>query len=119
MDRDRPGGPILRLYWQVLETPSTDLVVFVHLVDGQGQLVAQFDAPPLEGRLPTSHWPAGTILIDRHKIWLPEDLESGQYRFLIGLYERETGNRLAVAPESGAEEHYVSNALVIPLHMPP
>jgi hypothetical protein len=114
-----PGGPLLRLYWQVLETPSTDLVAFAHLVDEQGQLVAQFDGPPLEALLPTSRWPAGAFFIDRRKIWLPEDLESGEYRFLIGLYERETGNRLAVAPESGAEDHYLSDAVIIPLHIPP
>jgi hypothetical protein len=113
-----PGGPVLRLYWQILERPTTDLVAFVHLVDERGQLVAQYDAPPLEGLSPTSQWPAGSVLIDRRKIWLPEELESGQYHFLIGLYERGTGNRLSVAPEAGAQEHYANDALLIPLHIP-
>jgi hypothetical protein len=113
-----PGGPILRLYWQVMEKPSTDLVAFVHLLNGEGQLAAQFDAPPLDALLPTSQWPAGALLIDRRKIWLPDELESGQYSFLIGLYDRETGRRLSVTPEAGAEDHFVDNALLIPLHVP-
>jgi hypothetical protein len=114
-----PGGPILRLYWQVLQPPRTDLVTFVHLLDEQGQRVAQFDAPPMEGLLPTSQWPARALLIDQHKIWLPEDLESGQYRFLVGLYDRRTGDRLGIVPEVSTEGHFEENALIVPLYVPP
>jgi hypothetical protein len=113
-----PGGPVLRLYWQVERTPPADWVTFVHLVDGKGQLVAQFDGPPLDGLLPTSQWPARSLMIDRHKIVLPEDLPPGQYRFLVGLYERDTNQRLKVKPEAGEQEHFADDALIVPLDVP-
>jgi len=114
-----PGGPILRLYWEARQTPPGGLVTFIHLLDDQGQLVAQFDGPPLEGLLPTDQWPVRSLLIDRRKLYLPDDLVSGQYRFLIGLYERSSGTRLAIQPEAGAGGHFVGEALVVPLFVPP
>ena len=113
-----PGGPVLRLYWNVRQTPLADLVTFVHLVDEEGQIVTQFDGPPLEGLLPTSQWPAGALLIDRRKISLPDDLASGSYRLLVGLYEPLSGQRLPVQPEAGASDHFAADALVIPLDVP-
>jgi hypothetical protein len=113
-----PGGPILRLYWEVLETPGIDYQTFVHLVNEGEQMVAQFDGPPLHGLLNTSQWPAGSLLIDRRKIDLPENLAGGNYRFLVGLYERDTGTRLPVRPEAGSEDHFTGDALSIPLHVP-
>jgi hypothetical protein len=114
-----PGGPVLRLYWEVLETPTTDQVTFVHLLDEQGERVAQFDGPPLEGLLPTSQWPAGSLLVDRRKLELPEGLKAGDYRFLAGLYEQDTGKRWSIQPEAGAEGHFADDALIIPFYVPP
>jgi len=113
-----PGGPILRLYWQVQQTPAADLATFVHLLDEGDQIAAQFDAPPLAGLLPTSQWPAGALMIDRRKLPLPEDLASGQYRFLVGLYDPSSGQRLPVQPQGGADDHFVDDGLIIPLYVP-
>jgi hypothetical protein len=49
---------------------------------------------------------------------LPEDLPSGLYRFKVGLYERDTEQRLKVVPDAGAEAHYEGDALVVPLDVP-
>ncbi len=114
-----PGGPILCLYWQVQQTPPAGLVTFIHLLDEQGQMVAQFDGPPLEGLLPTDRWPARSLIIDRRKLRLADDLAAGHYRFLIGLYERESGQRLAVQPEAAEGEQWTDDALVVPLYVPP
>jgi hypothetical protein len=113
-----PGGPILRLYWEVLETPGADYVTFVHLLGQDGQMIAQFDGPPLNGLLPTSQWAPGSLLVDRRKIDLPEDLEGGDHVFLVGLYERDTGTRLSIQPEAGSEEHFEGDALRVPLYVP-
>jgi len=93
-------------------------VTFVHLLDEGDQIVAQFDAPPLAGLLPTSQWPPGALLIDRRKIPLPDALESGPYRLLVGLYEPTSGRRLPVQPQGGADDHFVDDGLVIPLYVP-
>lgn len=114
-----PGGPILRLFWEVEHTPGLALTTFVHLVDDQRTLVAQFDAPPLQGLLPTTQWPAGALLIDRQKLVLPEGLDSGQYRLLVGLYDPDTGARLPVQPEGDVSEHFDQDALIVPLYVPP
>ncbi len=113
-----PGGPILRLFWEVARTPGTDLKTFVHLVDEQGALAAQFDSLPLQGMLSTTQWPAGARLIDRQKLALPEDLPSGPYRLLVGLYDPETSVRLEVRPGGGNAEHFQPDALVIPFVVP-
>ncbi len=115
-----PDGPILRLYWEVLETPPEDLVTFVHLLDGQGRRVAQCDGPPLEGLLPTSRWAAGSLLIDRRQLPLPDGLAGGAYRLLVGLYDPATVRRLPVEPEAGAAEYFsADDALVISFEIPP
>jgi hypothetical protein len=113
-----PGGPILRLYWEVVEVPPAGLVTFVHLVDEDDQLVAQFDGPPLEGLLATEQWPVGSLMIDRRKLELPYDLAGGQYRILVGLYARDTERRLPIEPEPGVEG-YSGDALIVPLYVPP
>jgi 4-amino-4-deoxy-L-arabinose transferase-like glycosyltransferase len=46
--------------WDVRAVPPADYVAFVHLLDGQGNLVAQVDAPPGGADLPpTSVWQPG------------------------------------------------------------
>ena len=51
-----PGQPLgVTLVWQALRPPDADYVVFVHLMDATGKLVAQSDATPA-GDYPTSRW---------------------------------------------------------------
>ncbi len=77
---------IVTLFWQVFSTPPADLTVFVHLLDEQGQLVAQFDGPPGGGSLPTSSWSPGQLWMDSYPILLPHDLPAGQYQIRVGMY---------------------------------
>ena len=87
------------LRWSSAEAMDTDYTVFVHLVGpGEGEeVIAQGDSPPLGGRWPTSLWLPGVSLQDPHTIPLPEDLPSGTYRLLVGLYDPDTGERLPVS----------------------
>jgi hypothetical protein len=118
-----PAGPILRLYWEVRPLPPQTtvpaLTTFVHLLNEDGQIVAQFDGPPLDGVLPTSHWPTGALLIDRRPLRLPGGLKPGNYTLLVGFYEPTTMQRVVVRPQAGAEDHYTpENALKIGLYLP-
>ena len=57
------------------------------------QNVAQKDTPPARGRYPTSLWDPGEIIID--EISLPLDnVSSGRYTPVVGLYNLTTGERL-------------------------
>jgi hypothetical protein len=108
------GGPVLRLYWEVLQTPPADYATFLHVLDGEGNLLAQFDAPPLQGLVPTSQWPGSSLMIDRHKLWLAPDLPEPE-TLRVGLYDPDTGARLAISADAGAAEHFdADDALIVP-----
>ncbi len=83
----------IELHWFVAQTPSTDYTVFVHVLNAQGQLVAQSDLQPGSGFAPTSQWQPNSTVIDRHGIVLPATLPAGTYQIVIGLYD-STGTRL-------------------------
>jgi hypothetical protein len=83
----KPGDPIcLELQWSTTAQLPTDYTVFVHVIDQNGQLVAQSDLQPGGGYAPTSSWPIGQPITDRHGVVLPQTLTPGAYQIVIGLY---------------------------------
>ena len=99
----RPGDPLAAtLYWQADSPVGDALVVFVHLLDNNGQLIANHDGPPANGRFPTQAWQPGMTIPDTHSIPLPADLPPGQYELRAGLYYPETGTRLPLEFMDGA-----------------
>jgi hypothetical protein len=82
----------LRMSWQAMTNVTRDYSLFVHIVDERGESIPTQDGPPVP-ELVTSTWMAGYPLA--HTITLPE-LSPGQYSVYIGLYDTETGDRLAV-----------------------
>lgn len=88
----------VRLVWSAEESMKENVTAFVHLVDGEGQLVAQADGDPLAGSLPFGQWPAGLMVEDvRH-------VETGDpnVTLYVGLYHRPTGERLLATSSSGS-----------------
>jgi len=85
----------VRPTWRVEAAPGRDYTVFVHALDGLGRIVAQGDAPPLDGGYPTSLWEPGEVIVDRYVLALPAGT-SGRLRLLLGLYRPDTGERLPV-----------------------
>jgi uncharacterized membrane protein len=72
-----------------------DLTVFVHLLDEDGDRVAQGDGVPgYLGTLPTTVWEPGAAVLDRHVVSLPAKLTSGRYSLRIGWYDPVSGERL-------------------------
>jgi hypothetical protein len=82
--------------WQVLTAPPSDLAVFLHLLDGDGNLVAQGDALTALADTLCSE----DVFVQRHGIALPLDALSGSYRLATGLYVRG-GERLALDAGTG------------------
>jgi hypothetical protein len=107
-----PGGAIgLELLWQADDPDGRDYTVFIHLMDAAGEVVAQADAPPRQGRYPTSIWEAGERVIDLKIIDIPPDAVPGEYTILSGLYDPATGVRL---PAYGADgSRYANDAAVL------
>lgn len=90
-----PGGPLaIALYWEATAPDGRAYTVFVHLLNKDGELVAQSDGPPRAGTYPTSIWDAGERVVDERVLVLPPDLPAGRYRLLAGLYDPATGTRL-------------------------
>ncbi len=72
------------VWWQALDEITADYTVFLHHVDDDGQLLAQADRPPTNGRFPTTSWRTGEVVKDTHPFAVP----SGS-RLAIGLYTAE------------------------------
>ena len=94
---------LLTLRWQAQKPVGGDLKVFAHLVDGDGQIVAQRDSQPLSGRKPTSTWTVGETVVDRLGLLLPSEGQppSGEYDLLVGMYDPDTLERLPLLDSSG------------------
>jgi hypothetical protein len=98
-----PGDIVpLTLFWQLQAPASADYRIFVHLLDDQGQVVAQTDSGPVGDSRPTSGWREGEVVVDRHGVLLPAGLVAGEYTVQVGMYLPETGERLPVQSADGA-----------------
>jgi hypothetical protein len=83
-------------YWRRENQIDHPYVVFNHLVNAQGQIVAQQDDRPQAGQPLMTCWQPGETYTDRHTIQLPADLPAGAYRLHMGLYNAVTGTRVPV-----------------------
>ncbi len=72
------------LVWQALRPMVADYTAYVHLIDRDGNLVAQTDRQP-QG-YPTSEWRTGELVVDTFRVVLPPDLTSGSYWLSTGFY---------------------------------
>lgn len=90
-----PGQSLeLALYWRALVAIPADYTIFVHLIDGQDNIIAQQDRQPLDGVRPTSRWVPGEVVGDTFVLPLPPGINPGRYRLRVGWYDALTGRRL-------------------------
>ena len=95
------GGMLkVTLWWRSVAALAGDRVVFVHLYDAEGLLVATADGPPLAGGFPTSLWRPGDRVRDEHVASLLGK-EGAPFRLGIGWYDPTTGARLAATTADG------------------
>lgn len=88
----------MTLYWETESTLSEDYQIFVHIVDDAGNVVAQQDTAPVNGRYPTSQWRTHVTIADPHTIVADEPLDNGDYSVRIGMYRLSDLTRLAITP---------------------
>lgn len=84
------------LGWRSRQPPARDYTVFAQLLDANGQLVASFDRPPLDGAYPTSTWLPRQHILDSRTLPL-EGVAPGSYTLIAGLYDSSTGRRMVTA----------------------
>jgi hypothetical protein len=92
----------LTVYWQAKREMEASYKVFVHLYDGEGGILTQRDGLPGLGARPTSTWEKGEILADRYYVPIGTDVPAGRYQLAVGLYDPQTGERLATFGSDGA-----------------
>jgi hypothetical protein len=90
-----PGSPLeVTLHWHALQTPDRNYHVFVHLLNADGDILAQHDGLPQGGERPPYGWLPGEYIADSHLLHLPGTLIDGDYRLAVGLYDPVTAQRL-------------------------
>jgi hypothetical protein len=91
----RPGEAVaVRLYWAVVDKPTDDWQVFIHVVPAPGTPpAAQADFRPAGGLLPTYQWAPGDRFTDEAVVRLPASLVPGEYYVIAGLYRLADGLR--------------------------
>lgn len=94
----------VRLYWKALQPLEEDYIVFVHLLDASGELVAGHDGPPRGGESPTSTWLPGDVVPDVHRITLEADTPMETYQLWVGIYTWPDIERLPVWDKEGMEQ---------------
>lgn len=97
----------LDLFWRADQVLKESFTVFVHLVNEQGQVVADGDSPPLSGLYATSLWRVGESLRDAHAIGIPSNLAAGKYFVEIGMYLPSNGKRLPIDLSSGQADKII------------
>ncbi|MBN1919914.1 MAG: glycosyltransferase family 39 protein [Anaerolineae bacterium] len=86
---------LITLFWQALDTPASELVTRLELVDSNGAVVARTETPPGRADLPTPQWFEGEIIRDGQTLFIPaarfdnptHPLESGVYTLRAGLLD--------------------------------
>ncbi|MBI2845903.1 MAG: hypothetical protein HYX86_05095 [Chloroflexi bacterium] len=94
----------LALYWQSIAATTGDYQVFVHLIDSQGNIIAQGDSAPRQGYYPTSLWLPEEIVPDTHPLPVPRSFSPDEYQFRVGMYRLDTLERLPVFDENGGRQ---------------
>jgi hypothetical protein len=87
--------------WTAGQTPPIDYTVFAHLVSPVGELLAQQDQQPAQGRYPTGIWGPGELVSDTLHITLPAGLSGKTACLRLGLYDPATLRRLARQDATG------------------
>ena len=98
-----PGGGVnLTLYWQADAPVPQAYSISTQVIDQSDAYKAgQRDGEPVCNSLPTNSWQPGKIIADRYYIPLAADARAGTYTLLLGMYERETGQRIKIFTADG------------------
>ncbi len=95
------GKPFtLTLYWKARFTTSVNYKVFTHLLDANGQVIAQNDSPPVNGDRPTTGWLNGEYIRDPHMLMFIRSDYTGAATLEMGLYDPASGGRVTLSDGS-------------------
>ena len=107
-DNLAPGDIVqVTLFWETAVPLPTRYKVFLHLINENGELVAQRDSEPGGGLNLTTRWPPGEIISDNHGLLIPTNTPPGSYQLRLGLYDLADPNaRLPIQTKDGLIDAY-------------
>ncbi|MFN8373383.1 MAG: glycosyltransferase family 39 protein [Anaerolineae bacterium] len=88
----------ITLVWLAENATPIPYTVFVQLLDTSGQVIAQSDSAPAQNSRPTTGWRAGEYISDAHLLQFNEHAAAGTATLIVGMYDPETFERVAIAP---------------------
>lgn len=110
---------ILRLttQWQALQPGDTAYLLFIHVLDADGQKIAQIDVPPAGPDALPQSWRTGHYYTWWHPVPLPLDTAEQAAWLAIGLYQPEDFARLpvSVANPANAPDYGADTLILTPL----
>ena len=113
------GSPTLRLFWETDDKVAVDWITYIHMHSSTGERIAQFDGPAIAGLQTTSQWHNNALYIDRRRLDLPDGIEAGDYQLRIGLYHRDSGERLPFQPDDNRQGNFENGQLLVPVTVEP
>src|ERR1019366_3016005 len=97
--------------WRCLKPVERNYWCFTHILDERGNIVGYLDHPVLKSDPPTSQWAEGSVGIERLQFQLPETVTPDAFRLRLGLFQKESGDRLPIA-SSGFPLAYSASSAV-------
>jgi hypothetical protein len=97
------------LHWHALVAPTADTRYFLHILDQDGNVVAQDDGVHVKYTRPSSGWQPDEMISDLIELPL-WNLKPGEYRIAVGLTNPDTGERLPAFDAAGnalADNRYI------------
>ena len=100
-----PGMSLtVTLAWEATVELTDQYIIFVHLMSPDGTLAAQHDASPVGEVVSSATWSPGTMINYSVTVELPNELLSGDYRLLVGVYLWPSLERLPVLADVPGSE---------------
>ena len=100
-----PGQTIeVDSWWSVSSIPDRPLSLMMHLTDAQSGTVVVGDGLGL----PVTEWQEGDIIVQRHRITLPENIKDAVYEVKLGVYWLDTLERWEVTTQLPSQDNAIT-----------
>lgn len=108
------------LYWRAQRELNAEErrlapILFVHLVDARGEVVAGWDGVPTGGRFPPPAWSPAVIVADTVRLPLPEQVQTGLAHLYVGFYFKEEDQLRQVTVHSSSHPTLPGTLLLGPV----
>lgn len=110
----RSGNALtIALEWHAHAPVDADYWIFIHVLNGRSERIAQIDMPLDTGRWPSRMWRPGRCFSTLHRIPLPPDLSPDTYRLAMGIYDPLTFARLPLRTDGERVKDDGDHALLL------